>query len=74
VPCILELGGKCPLVLSENTDLDTACAKTVFAKFTNSGQTCLAPDYVLCHESKLEGYLSTLKEYLKPFDPKGSEN
>ena len=30
VPCILELGGKCPLVLSENTDLDTACAKTVF--------------------------------------------
>ncbi len=74
MPCILELGGKCPLVLSENTDLDTACAKTVFGKFTNSGQTCIAPDYVLCHESKLDDYLSTLKEYLKPFDPKGSEN
>jgi len=50
-PCILELGGKCPVVISNSADLKFAAHKTATSKFGNSGQTCIAPDYALVHES-----------------------
>jgi aldehyde dehydrogenase (NAD+) len=50
VPCILELGGKCPCIIDESADVDFAARKVAFGRFYNSGQTCLATDYVLCHE------------------------
>jgi acyl-CoA reductase-like NAD-dependent aldehyde dehydrogenase len=50
-PCILELGGKCPVVIDESADLDLAAGKVVWARFNNSGQTCLATDYALVHQS-----------------------
>tara|TARA_B110000503_G_C6818417_1_gene277900 strand:+ start:96 stop:239 length:144 start_codon:yes stop_codon:yes gene_type:complete len=37
VPCILELGGKCPIILEKDCDMDTAAAKTVFGRFSNCG-------------------------------------
>lgn len=37
VPCILELGGKCPCVVDESADIDFAAAKVCFARFNNSG-------------------------------------
>lgn len=52
VPCILELGGKCPVVVDESANIDFAAAKIVFARFNNSGQTCISTDYVMVHESK----------------------
>jgi len=36
-PCILELGGKCPIILEKGCDLNVAAAKTVFGRFTNCG-------------------------------------
>lgn len=51
IPCILELGGKCPAIVDVTADLDWAASKVAFARFNNSGQTCISTDYVLVHES-----------------------
>jgi len=53
VPCILELGGKSPLIIDESADVDFAAMKCVFGKFQNGGQICIGVDYVLVHESQL---------------------
>lgn len=47
----LELGGKNPTIVDESADLDTAAAKIAWIKVMNAGQSCIAPDYVLAHES-----------------------
>lgn len=47
----LELGGKSPCVVTEDADLDVAASRIAWGKFLNGGQTCVAPDYVLVHES-----------------------
>jgi aldehyde dehydrogenase (NAD+) len=53
----LELGGKSPAVITEDADLQKAAEKIVWGKFMNSGQTCIAPDYVLIHASKEQDFL-----------------
>lgn len=50
-PVTLELGGKSPAIVDETADLDAAAERIGWAKFINAGQTCVAPDYVLVHES-----------------------
>ncbi len=50
-PAVLELGGKSPCIVDETADIPLAARRIVFGKFLNCGQTCVAPDYVLCHES-----------------------
>ena len=50
-PCILELGGKSPAVIDEMADMNFVAQKIVFGKFANCGQTCIAPDYLLVHNS-----------------------
>lgn len=65
VPCILELGGKCPVVVDETADLDFAASKVVFARFNNSGQTCLATDYVMVHEAVKQRFLDRMQHHLK---------
>jgi len=66
-PVTLELGGKSPVFIDETMDLDIVSRRLVWGKFTNAGQTCIAPDYVLCTEglqSKLvESCQSTLKSF-----------
>nr|WP_152556438.1 aldehyde dehydrogenase [Nonlabens ulvanivorans] len=54
-PVTLELGGKNPCVVHESAQLKIAARRIVWGKFLNAGQTCIAPDYLLVHESvKLE--------------------
>jgi aldehyde dehydrogenase (NAD+) len=48
-PVTLELGGKSPTVVESDADLATAARRIVLGKFTNAGQTCIAPDYLLLH-------------------------
>lgn len=48
-PCTLELGGKCPVMVDGYADIKMAARKIVFGKFTNAGQTCIAPDYIFVH-------------------------
>ena len=47
-PVCLELGGKSPCIVDETANLKLAARRIVFGKFLNSGQTCVAPDYILC--------------------------
>ncbi len=50
-PVTLELGGKSPVIVCEDANLDLCARRLVWAKFYNAGQTCVAPDYVYVHES-----------------------
>lgn len=49
-PCILELGGKCPVIVDETADIESAVMRILFGKFTNCGQTCVGTDHVFVHE------------------------
>jgi len=66
-PVTLELGGKSPCIVDEQVNLDVAARRIVWGKFYNAGQTCVAPDYVLAHESVhdllLDKLVSTVREF-----------
>ena len=49
-PVVLELGGKSPCIVDSSAKVAMAAKRIVFGKFLNCGQTCVAPDYILCHE------------------------
>ena len=50
-PAVLELGGKSPCIVDSSAKIGLAAKRIVFGKFLNCGQTCVAPDYILCHEN-----------------------
>ena len=54
-PVVLELGGKSPCIVDETADLSVAAARIIWGKCLNSGQTCVAPDYVLVARSRQDG-------------------
>lgn len=64
-PVTLELGGKSPCIVDETADLCLAAKRIVFGKFINCGQTCVAPDYIYCHESIREKLVQELKEQIR---------
>ena len=66
-PVTLELGGKSPCIVAEDADLVKAAARIVWGKFLNAGQTCIAPDYVLVHESVKPTLIRLIKEVLHRF-------
>ena len=45
---VLECGGKSPVYIDKSADLDTTAKRLLWGRFVNAGQTCVAPDYVLC--------------------------
>ena len=64
-PVTLELGGKSPVIVDwrlTSAEMQTAARRIVFGKFLNCGQTCVAPDYVLVHESLAEDFLAECRE------------
>ena len=66
-PVTLELGGKSPVIVDRAADLDLAARRIVWGKLLNSGQTCVAPDYVLVHHSQVESLTRRLLEAVKAF-------
>ena len=60
-PVTLELGGKSPCIIDKSANLKLAARRIVFGKFLNCGQTCVAPDYILCHSSIKDEFLTYLK-------------
>ena len=64
-PVVLELGGKCPLIVLPDADLDLVVAQVVFGKFINSGQTCIAPDYLYVHASVKQALLAKLVQRIR---------
>lgn len=60
----LELGGKSPTIIDESADLQLAAINVMWAKFSNAGQTCIAPDHVFVHESVKDAWVSHCREQL----------
>lgn len=74
-PVTLELGGKSPCIVDSTANVKLAAKRIVFGKFLNCGQTCVAPDYIYCHESKKEELVSELKkQIMKQFGKNPLEN
>ncbi len=67
IPCILELGGKSPCVVHKDANLEVAAKRIALGKFLNSGQTCVAPDYLLVHEDIQEKFLTTFQRVIQEF-------
>lgn len=64
-PVVLELGGKSPCIVDEGTHVDTAAKRILWGKITNAGQTCVAPDYLLVHESVKEKLIGRMQHHLR---------
>ncbi len=61
-PTTLELGGKNPCIVDETANIALAARRIVWGKFINCGQTCIAPDYVLVHESVKKQFIEHCKK------------
>ncbi|MEC1008842.1 aldehyde dehydrogenase [Bacillus altitudinis] len=66
-PVTLELGGKSPCIVMPDADIKLAAKRITFGKFTNAGQTCIAPDYLLVHESIKEDLLREMTTCIRDF-------
>lgn len=74
-PVTLELGGKSPCIVDDRVDIKVAAKRIVWGKFWNAGQTCIAPDYVLVHNSVKDELVAAMKKAIVKFfgeDPAGS--
>jgi len=67
VPVTLELGGKSPCVVTQNANIEIAAKRIVVTKFSNCGQMCVAPDFVLVHQSCKEKFVAQLKQKIESF-------
>ena len=63
-PTVLELGGKSPVIVCRDADVPLAARRILFGKILNCGQTCVAPDYVLCEESVRDQLLACMEKEL----------
>nr|XP_055052322.1 aldehyde dehydrogenase, dimeric NADP-preferring [Misgurnus anguillicaudatus] len=66
-PVILELGGKSPCYIDKNCDIAVACRRITWGKFMNSGQSCIAPDYILCEPSIQDRIIEEIRNTLREF-------
>ncbi|MEN9599474.1 MAG: hypothetical protein RL596_1793 [Bacteroidota bacterium] len=67
VPVTLELGGKSPAVVEEDANIKVAAKRIAMPKYSNAGQMCVAPDYVLVHSSKKAELIEQLKKTIPEF-------
>jgi len=77
VPVTLELGGKSPCIVESDANIKVAARRIAMTKFSNAGQMCVAPDYVIVHESVQEKFIAMIKETVRQFfteDPFQSYN
>lgn len=70
-PLTLELGGKSPVIVDHTANIKLAARRIAFGKVINGGQTCVAPDYLLIHESVKDRFIEEYKNELEKFFPKG---
>jgi aldehyde dehydrogenase (NAD+) len=67
VPVTLELGGKSPCIVEADANIKVAAKRITMTKYSNAGQMCVAPDYVLVHETKKEELVAALKTNISKF-------
>ncbi len=73
-PVTLELGGKSPAIVSADVPLADAAERIAFGKTMNAGQTCVAPDYVLVPEDRVDGFVEAYRQAVKGFYPQLTDN
>ena len=61
-PVTLELGGKSPCIVHKDADIALSARRIVFGKYLNCGQTCVAPDYILCHKDVKDKFIECVKK------------
>ena len=64
-PVVLELGGKSPCIIDDTAKIRLAAKRIVFGKYLNCGQTCVAPDYILCHSSVKDAFVKEVCNQVK---------
>ena len=73
-PVTLELGGKSPAIVSADVPLKDAAERIAFGKALNAGQTCVAPDYVLVPEDRVDGFVAAYTQAVRGFYPTLADN
>lgn len=76
-PVTLELGGKSPVIVDESANIEVAARRIAWGKWLNAGQTCVAPDYVLVHQSRAQALIDGIGTAIRAFygdDPRASES
>lgn len=76
-PVVLELGGKSPCIIDKDADIEVAAKRVAWGKSLNSGQTCIAPDYLMLHKNIKDKFLSELEKAFRELlgdDPLKSEH
>ncbi len=68
-PVTLELGGKSPAIVSHDVPLKDAAERIAFGKTLNAGQTCVAPDYVLVPEGRVDAFVDAYRQAVRRFYP-----
>lgn len=63
-PVVLELGGKSPCIIDRTANIDVAAKRIAWAKTLNSGQTCIAPDYILIHSEVKEAFIKAFAKQM----------
>lgn len=66
-PVTLELGGKSPLYIDGTVDIKVAAKRIMWGKLMNLGQTCIAPDYILCTKSIQDKLIAAIPDALREF-------
>ncbi len=64
-PVVLELGGKSPCIVDASANIKLAAKRIVFGKYLNCGQTCVAPDYILCERSVKDDFITAVVSEIK---------
>ena len=72
-PMVLELGGKSPCIVDKDADLTVAARRIAWGKCLNSGQTCIAPDYLFLHEDIKDAFVDAFRRELAGLYPDGTE-
>jgi len=73
-PCTLELGGKCPVIVEPDADIQITARRLAWGKWLNCGQTCLAPDYILCTEQTKQALVEEMTRVLTKFYKNDAKN
>lgn len=74
-PVTLELGGKSPCIIDKSANIPLTAKRILFGKILNAGQTCVAPDYILVHNSVRQPLIQALREQISVFlGPRPEEN
>ena len=66
-PVVLELGGKSPVIVCKDTNIDMAAKRITWGKYLNAGQTCVAPDHIYVDEEIKDAFIEKVKHYINEF-------